>query len=233
MISIAFCDNEVEQLNLFKDYCKRYNDEHQDCITSLFFNSGFDLLESEMSFDAAFLDIDMPLLNGMEVAEKIRLKDSNMILVFVTMLSQYAIRGYKVNALDYILKPVNYFEFSIIIDKIIQKHKNDEDKYFLLRAKGVTKKINYNDILYFEMFNHDVYVHTNSDTYNFRGTLKDIEQEIDCSRFVRCSNSFIVNLSYVEETVNDFAYLKSGEKIEITKSRRKDFLERLVLFLGK
>ena len=93
------------------------------------------------------------------------------------------------------------------------------------------KKINYNDIFYFEMFNHDVYIH-GKDEFSFRGTLKEIELRINKEQFVRCNNSFIINLQYVDEIKGDFVYLKSGEKIEITKSRRKEFFDRLVSFVG-
>lgn len=233
MIKIAFCDNEKEQLSLFKNFCLQYNKEHNDLlINATFYDNGFDLMESNFSsFDAIFLDIDMPMMNGMEVAEKIRDNNEEINLIFITMIANYAIKGYKVKALDYILKPVPYFEFSLIIDKLLLKKSKEKEQYFLIQAKNNMKKINYNDIFYFEMFNHDVYIH-GKDEFSFRGTLKEIELRINKEQFVRCNNSFIINLQYVDEIKGDFVYLKSGEKIEITKSRRKEFFDRLVSFVG-
>lgn len=233
MIKIAFCDNEKEQLSLFKNFCLQYNKEHNDLlINATFYDNGFDLMESNFSsFDAIFLDIDMPMMNGMEVAEKIRDNNEDINLIFITMIANYAIKGYKVKALDYILKPVPYFEFSLIIDKLLLKKSKEKEQYFLIQAKNNMKKINYNDIFYFEMFNHDVYIH-GKDEFSFRGTLKEIELRINKEQFVRCNNSFIINLQYVDEIKGDFVYLKSGEKIEITKSRRKEFFDRLVSFVG-
>ena len=174
----------------------------------------------------------MPLINGMEVAEKIRLKDENVDLIFVTMLANYAIKGYKVKALDYILKPVSKYEFNLILDKIIKKEKYIE-KVFIIHSKSITRKVSYKDISYFEMFNHNVYVHGENLNLNFRGTLKEIEKQIDFKQFVRCNNSIIVNLFYVEEIKNNFLYLKTGEKIEITKARKKEVLDKLITYVGK
>ena len=83
------------------------------------------------------------------------------------------------------------------------------------------------------MFNHNVYVHGENLNLNFRGTLKEIEKQIDFKQFVRCNNSIIVNLFYVEEIKNNFLYLKTGEKIEITKARKKEVLDKLITYVGK
>lgn len=83
------------------------------------------------------------------------------------------------------------------------------------------------------MFNHNVYVHGENLNLYFRGTLKEIEKQIDDKQFVRCNNSIIVNLFYVEEIKNNFLYLKTGEKIEITKARKKEVLDKLITYVGK
>lgn len=124
MIKIAFLDDDNNQLEVYKEFLKEYQLVHNIDFNINFFNNGYDLLEADISnYSAIFLDIDMPLINGMEVAEKIRLKDENVDLIFITMLANYAIKGYKVKALDYILKPVSKFEFNLILDKIIKKEK--------------------------------------------------------------------------------------------------------------
>ena len=233
MINIAFLDDDNNQLEIYKEFLKEYQLVHNIDFNVTFFNDGYDLLEADISnYSAIFLDIDMPLINGIEVAEKIRLKDENVDLIFVTMLANYAIKGYKVKALDYILKPVSKYEFNLILDKIIKKEKYIE-KVFIIHSKSITRKVNYKDISYFEMFNHNVYVHGENLNLNFRGTLKEIEKQIDFKQFVRCNSSIIVNLFYVEEIKNNFLYLKTGEKIEITKARKKEVLDKLITYVGK
>ena len=151
MINIAFLDDDNNQLEIYKEFLKEYQLVHNIDFNVTFFNDGYDLLEADISnYSAIFLDIDMPLINGMEVAEKIRLKDENVDLIFVTMLANYAIKGYKVKALDYILKPVSKYEFNLILDKIIKKEKYIE-KVFIIHSKSITRKVSYKDISYFEI----------------------------------------------------------------------------------
>ena len=101
-------------------------------------------------FDIIFLDIEMPTLGGMPTAERIRQVDPDVVLVFVTNMAQYAIRGYEVDALDFVLKPVSYYQFSTKLERALQRIQRRRGGQIALQVGGGVQLLNTDDILYLE-----------------------------------------------------------------------------------
>ena len=127
---LALVDDDAEIRSLLRAYVQRYNTEYGTSISTYDFTRGSDLLHNYERgvFDVIFLDIEMPGINGMETATQIRRIDDAVALVFVTHLAQFAVQGYEVQASDYIIKPLSYFDFAMKNNAHI---KNDwgENKY--------------------------------------------------------------------------------------------------------
>ena len=114
MLNIAIVEDEKEMSNCLRDYLiKFFNEENISIDVSIFDNGNIFLEKYKLNYNLIFLDIKMPSIDGMEVAQKIRKIDKNVMIIFVTSLAQYAIKGYEVNAFDYILKPIDYYNFKL------------------------------------------------------------------------------------------------------------------------
>lgn len=112
MIKIAIVEDEAAVRDQLTDYVRRYTRQYGTEFEVTCFTDGDEILENyRPAFDIIFLDVEMKRLNGMETAQRIRELDDDVLLIFITNMAQYAIKGYSVGALDYVLKPVPYFAF--------------------------------------------------------------------------------------------------------------------------
>lgn len=233
MIKVAIVENEEQPSEILRQYCLKYSQENKIKIEILIFNNGYDFLENyKADINAVFLDIDMPFLNGMEVATKLRMIDDEVNIIFVTNLAQYAIAGYKVHALDFILKPISYLDFELEMKKIIRKVESKQINNIVVTSKGIVKKIDFCDIEFIEMIKHNIIIHTISEDIEFRGVLKEIEEKLDNNLFSRCNNGYIVNLAYVREIKKDELILQSRKILTISRTRKKQFLDDLNKFMN-
>ena len=173
MLKIAIVENEADQAELLRGYVMRYAEESGVKCQAVIYSNGLEFISGySPGFDAVFMDIRMPLVDGMEAAERLRRVDENVILIFVTNMGQLAIKGYKVNAMDFIVKPVSYFDFSLEMQKISREQDRRSSDYIWVKAGGVLRRVDFADITYIEIIMHDIYMHTVGETLNFRGSLK-------------------------------------------------------------
>lgn len=120
MIKIALVDDQNDCAQHFKNLVARYMEDSKEEIKLYRFDNGFDFLETyKGDYDVIFLDIEMPLIDGLEVAKKLREIDAAVPLIFVTVMAQLAIKGYEISAMDFIVKPITYFNFKMKVEKAI------------------------------------------------------------------------------------------------------------------
>ena len=124
MISVAIVEDDERYAVILKEYLKKYEEEYRESIDVTRFEDGDEIVENYRSqFDIILMDIEMRFMNGMEAAKKIREKDSQVIIIFITNMASYAIIGYAVDALDYVLKPISYFAFSQRLNRAVGRMK--------------------------------------------------------------------------------------------------------------
>ena len=227
-IKIAIVDNEANQIEEIQKFCESFSLENNFFIEINSFYNGYDFLEKDSTiFDCVFMDIDMPGINGMDVSNKLREKNKNISIVFITNLPQFAIDGYKVQALDFILKPISYADFSLVMNKILSiTKKKEENLLFVIHNEMI--RISSSNILYFEMNNHNVNIHLNDKSvYSYRETVKELELKLKNKSFYRCNSGIIVNLEWVKSIKNDVCILNDGTTLQVSRSRRNDFLKAM------
>ena len=232
IIRIAMADDDEVFLKKIEKYVEKYQGEHGEEIETTLFSDAKELIEGYTPrFDIIILDIEMPGLNGMEAAEQIRQVDENVVLMFITNMIQYAIRGYSVGALDFVMKPVNYYTFSLKLTRAIGRIQK-KDKEILLKLQDSVKKVPVDTIRYVEIQNRMLYYYTSRGEYVVRGTIKSALDMLAPYHFVKCNHWYIVNLKYVTE-VRDNTAIVAGKELEISQRKKNTFLNALMDYVGE
>lgn len=232
MLRIAIVEDETNQARKLLDYVERYSSDCGVGIDAFHYDSGLTFLEEyREGFDAVFLDIGMPMMDGMECAHKLRERDENVMIIFVTSMAQYAIKGYEVNAIAYMLKPVLYEEFAVKLAKVVRNvQRRDRATYTIVR-KDATNILNVRDIIYIEVFDHNLVFHTADAEYEVYGKLSILEEDERFARFVKISKSHLVNCIHIT-TINKDTLIAGGKLLPLTRRRRKECLEKTAGIMG-
>ncbi len=238
MLNIAIIDDEAEAIALLESYIGRYCEKRGiECNVSRFGNPVRFLASFKPIYDIIFLDIDMPNMNGMDVARGIRKTDGDVALIFVTNMARYAIRGYEVDADDFVVKPVKYPGFEIKLDRVIKKHGAKDKPRVVVYEDGVMRYAPVSEIRYVEVIKHNIIYHMAGGEYEKRGTLKNEAKLFEENGFVQCNKSCLVNLRYVLGIMGYNLHIAKAkgsseyEEILISHPRKKEFVRILNRYL--
>lgn len=232
-VRIAVVENELNVAQNDIVLLERYAKENSVSLETAIFQNGYEFLDTEEEFDAVLMDIDMPGLNGMEVAEKLREKNKTIDIIFTTNLPQFAVDGYKVQALDFVIKPVTFPNLSFAMEKVVEKKRNIVNGSFFLRIGGFARRIHNEEVLYIEMVNHYIVLHeTDMEPVRIRGSLKMIDDLLNPEIFVKINSGIIINISKVSSFENGLVLMEDGSNLPLSRSHKKDFAVRLAEFYG-
>lgn len=227
MIRIAIAEDDAAYIKQLQEYLRRYQEENQEEITASVFPNGIELLENYCPvYDLLLLDIEMPLMDGMSAAQKIRQTDTSVLIIFITNMAQYAIKGYEVDALDYVLKPITYFAFAMKLRKAIRALGERTQKSILVTWGSEVKRLSTDSILYVEVADHQIRYHTKEETCLSIGSLREVEQELETENFSRCNSCYLVNLKYVDGIRQDCVVV-GGNSLKISRAKKKTFMQKL------
>lgn len=200
----------------------------------LCFSSGEELLECPADFDVLFLDIQMPGRNGMDVARDFRRDHKQCILIFVTGVEEYVFQAFDVGAFHYLVKPFSEDKFAQILERAVEtkrQRREEEDRAIVVSAGGSHRRVLFRDIVYAEVFNRKVVIHTQTDSIEYYGKLRDLEREAG-EGFFRTHRGYLVNLLHV--TRYDVSNVYMGEAVALlSKANYPDFVKALLRHAGE
>ncbi len=227
-INIGLLENEQKEVESTKQMLQTFfSSQGLDFSSESFSNSNDFLASNVQKYDLIILDIlldnDDPM-NGIDVAKEIRKVNKHVVIIFVTKTAQFALDGYKVDAIDYILKPLTYEDFYLKLVKAMNVIKFHTDKEFVLK-----------NMVYIEVKRHYLDFHLKTGVKAFRGSMKEVSQELT-DKFAKTSNSFIVNLHYTKLIKKDGVVLEcagNSYEVPLTKLFKNSFILALENYSGR
>ena len=234
MYKIAIVEDEASCREELLSLLKRYEREKNVQFEVVQFADGMDfLIAFRADFDLIFFDIEMSHSNGMDIAQRIREKDDTVGIIFVTRLAQFAVRGYNVSAVGFIVKPIRYDDLAFSLEKALRiADQNSAGNTISFIAEGQSYRMPISSILYVEVIKHRIVIHTDQGNYEiWHKTMNEMEKQLQPYSFARCNVSYLVNLRYVS-AVNPNTVRVGKEELTVTRGRRQEFLAALSAYLG-
>jgi DNA-binding LytR/AlgR family response regulator len=236
---IGVVEDDPRSMQFVLDHIRRYESElaENGGETEQFdirtFSDGRDIIAGYVpDYDIIFLDVEMKHVDGFAAARRIREVDPEVVLVFITNMAQFAIKGYEVDALSYLLKPVPYFAFSQELTRSIQRVRQRATSSIMINAEGELLRVEVAGILYVESIKHRMIVHTLNRHYSYVGTLKEMETKLAGKNFFRSNNCYLVNLRHVTGVKQNSCLLVGDRELQISRPRKKGFLDALTDYVG-
>ena len=233
MIELAIVDDEESYVSQLRDYITKYEKESGQSISVTVFHDGDELIQNyHCQFDIILMDIQMKFMDGMSAAEEIRKSDTKVVIMFITNMTDYAIRGYEVDALDYVVKPVEYFAFFHKLSRAI-RHIDKRSGYEMsVSVPAGLKRISSDMIYYVESEGHNLIFHTKDGNFTTRAKIGDYDEELTPHGFFRSNKGYLVNLKYVDG-VEDGCSIINGEHLPISRSKKNDFMNALTEYISE
>lgn len=233
MIHIAVVEDEQAYVEQLTEYIARFQEEFSQEMKVTVFSDGDEIAEDyRADYDIILMDIQMRFMDGMTAAEKIRELDRDVVIMFITNMTSYAVKGYEVDALDYIVKPVEYFSFSRKLLRAMERVRKREESYLMIPVESGIQKLAVGEIYYVESFGHQLIYVTKKGRFVSRGVMKQAEEQLAPKGFFRSGKSYLVNMKYVEG-ISEGCCLIHGEKLQISRQKRKEFMEVLLNYMSE
>lgn len=227
MVRIAIVEDEQKSAELLQSFLARYQEERKcECKVQIFRDGDEIVNNYRPDYDIILMDVQMELLDGMTAAEVIRRQDPEVIIIFITNMAQYAIRGYAVDALDYVLKPVSYFAFSQRLDRAMERLIRRKKHYITVPQKGGAQKVDVSHVRYVESRGHTLVFHTRREEIVSTGTMKEMEDLLEPYGFFRSNKGYLLNLDYVD-AIREGCAVIGQEQLIISRAKKNALLEAL------
>lgn len=232
---IAICDDEKEIRELIgsrvKKICPRAD--------VAYYETGKELLEARRQPDILFLDIQMPEQNGMETARELRKKNKRVILIFVTALEEYVFQAFDVGAFHYLLKPFSKKRFTDVFQNAMRQYnemartfsaadRGRDENSILIKRGGTSTKVVVKNIIYAEVFNRKILLHTIDGEIEYYGKLSVLEEQLG-EDFFRTHRAYLVHLKYVVKYDASTVYTEKDSVI-MAKQKYPDFVKQYLKY---
>jgi hypothetical protein len=234
MIKIAIVEDNSVASGKLLEYLRIFSEKTGVTFETTVFVDAISFLTGYKSvYDLVFMDIELPHLDGMTAAAKLRLVDKKILLMFVTNMAQFAVKGYEVDALDYIVKPVSYNNFELKMKKAVEHIKSDSDVIVINKSGGMFRLLA-REVKFIESSGHKIIYHTETeDVLGGSESLSELEEKLLGCGFLRCNNCYLVNFRHIRSVQGYAVVMSDGEELQISRPRKKKFMTDFAERMGK
>lgn len=224
MINIAIVEDEDEAAEILSAYIRRYyeNTDEKFCVKRYRDAVQF-LTDYTAEYAVVFMDIQMPNCNGFNASMELRKIDKTVSIVFITNLIQYAQKGYEVDAVAYMVKPVEYYDFALKFRKALDCYLKYADREIIINTSNGPCMISTDELMYVEILRHRLYYRLIDGVIEKAGVLSKVESELKKFGFLRCNQCYLVNPRFIV-SVKGLRVQVGPKKLNISRPRKKEFL---------
>ena len=227
-MKIAICDDEMQYINDIKRHIIQYFTEHGLYYEIYEYNKANELLNCDIVFDIAFLDIEMDEFNGISVGKELQKKNADIVLIFVTAYNHYLDKALDLGITRFFDKPIDSARFYEGLERAIEKVDRTEISFYLKDQTGfVSAKCS--DIIYVEIIGRKTKVVTVKGIYYSKDGIKKWKSRLNKSFFESPHNSFIINMNYVTYFSKEHIVLDDKYDVPIAYSKRVDFRRKFIM----
>ncbi len=226
MLFCAICEDEPYFAQELKTMVEAYSQERDLEMEIQVFSSGEELLDLGTEPDVVLMDIRLPGKNGMEITECLRDTGHSSQVIFITSYREYVFHAFDLDAVHYLMKPVKRDKLYMAMDKAVKRMGGGETHVIITKGSAAFQ-VRLRDIRYCEVFDHQLFIHTRTESFQVSGTLDAFEKRLD-SRFFRCHRSYLVNMDAVREKREGQAVVTGGGKVLISRRKQQEFTARLL-----
>lgn len=230
-MKIAICDDEIEYVNDIEQHLKQYFTEHGLSLNLFKYINGIELLNSQNSFDIAFLDIEMPDINGIELGKKLQSTNPDLVLIYITAYNHYLDDALDLGITRFFDKPIDSKRFYKGLDKAIEKLDQTEVQIHLKDSDNGITSVKINDIIMVEIEKRKTKIVTKDKIYYSKSDIKFWRENLNKSYFESPHNSFIINTNYITYYQKDYVILYDKYNIPIAYSKRAEFKKKFMMLM--
>ena len=231
MLRIAIVDDDAKFQKQLKEFISRFFQHDADRFSLRCYGDGVTFLsEYQSDFDIVIIDIMMPLMNGIEVAHKIRDQDKDVLVLFITGTADFAIRGYEVSAVDYILKPLSYeTDFKFKFERVVRRAdalKSRRKELVLKDERGRFIKLAADELIYVAKDRDNALYHTTQGVFSQRIPMFKVTESLQGeAAFAAVNSGCLVNMAFINNISGSVVELSSGERLVLSRGKKKAFYE--------
>lgn len=230
---VLVVEDQDDEAALLGRHLARFADERGVALHVTRLRSAVEFVAQERRCDLILMDVDLPGIDGMEAAEDLRSHGDATPLIFVTSLAQYAVDGYRVDALDFVVKPVSYADLALRMGRALRVMERNARRTLALTTSTGLRVVDLREVEYVELERHDLHFHlVGGDGVRSRGSVRALLGRLPAETFLQLSQGCVVNMARVRQVLSDSVETEGGTRLYFSRSRRKECLERLARYLG-
>lgn len=233
MYRVLIIEDDRSTAQQLRSYVEHFSADRGVELACSWLASAVEFAAEKHPADLILMDIQLPGINGLEAAEILRGYDEQTPVVFVTNLAQYAVRAYRVDALDFIVKPVRYHDFCMAMDRAVKRMRRNDRHALSIPTKDGLRVVDVSDVAYVDVRGHSLSYHLgDGQELVTRDALAAVEARMDASRFTRASKSCLVNMAHVRNVCGDELLMSDGATVYLGRTRKRAALADIAAYLG-